>query len=730
MRKRISLFFAALLLCLSVSACSKEKNNTQPEETTVPTETMQLNETQEKRTDSCTTRKLFTSRRYLTDAVWAGEYLVFFNGNPYMSPELLVWDPVQETAAEHTIAGKMCIIGAMETEDGFSVALREDVGTEETPEYHYYFEYFDKNWNVTGREEITEHFGSSVFVRSIILDGSRRYAVHSGYYPSEVTFYDQNFRQLGKAVNTETVQRIFTGGDGRVYTVYQENGFDTTGLISHDSLVMERVEAADMTYYVINAFAGTGKYAVCVYDAGGVYGVDMLAGTCEKLLDWKGTTLGRQDVECGQLMSDGSLLFLSGDGYLVTPRTEEEIAQMTTITLACHANKREQVEEYVRAFNQQSSTVQIELQTTSSYHANEWAEQLMQDVFTAETPDIICTNELDYYALAKDGALEDLYTYMERDPDFTIEDYFTNFFDSLAYDGKLYHLSNSFVLHTIFGKTAWTGEQEGRTTAEYLELIESMPSGMSLFGEECSPFSTLNQLGMLYPELWIDYEHNTNAFNTPEFVRLLEYCRSLPESENWNYYMSPHTSERFLTDEILLAELLLSNPYRYHYELIATLDQEEATLVGMAAPCGGNGAVFLPDETFGISAASQHKEEAWEFIRFLLSELYQAERGSMGLPVHRDLMRHQMENPDDAAYGYGILETASPELAEATQEEMDKLFGYIEQTTVSTLYDRQLTEIVKEELSRFFDGKQTAEETAEHLSERTHERIAMTSPEG
>ena len=133
--------------------------------------------------------------------------------------------------------------------------------------------------------------------------------------------------------------------------------------------------------------------------------------------------------------------------------------------------------------------------------------------------------------------------------------------------------------------------------------------------------------------------------------------------------------------------------------------------------------MLLMWEGFGINAASEHKEVAWEFIRqFFLPE---TEVPPYGIPIRIDayekeiakLMTPNIVDGKETAesvlwYGHRL------EIYAMTAKEAEMFREIIDSIVFKWRNDRAIDEIISEDLSAFFNGIKSAAGTARIMQSR------------
>lgn len=312
---------------------------------------------------------------------------------------------------------------------------------------------------------------------------------------------------------------------------------------------------------------------------------------------------------------------------------------------------------------------------------------LSAEIVSGRVPDIWDTSlPIDLYA--RKGLLEDLWPYIDGDPEISRDTLMSHVLDCASVDGELYSVFNSFSISTAVARSEAVGSRTSWTLEEVMDYYEDMPEGSTILESYNSRTGVLYDLVSYYIGDWIDWSTGECRFDTEEFKALLEVCGRFNEKvdmENWvdgangvdlragRQLMSSVTLSG--AEDILCCEALAGGPqclmdygaYLNENNIFATrIDEngewrDEDVLLcsafaqmegdrgrgklfdfyplspdaafgaveggGYAAYPGypsasGSGSCFcLPDRygyidaRLGISAACQHKEGAWSYVR-------------------------------------------------------------------------------------------------------------------
>ncbi len=150
-----------------------------------------------------------------------------------------------------------------------------------------------------------------------------------------------------------------------------------------------------------------------------------------------------------------------------------------------------------------------------------------------------------YRQLVQKGYLEDLWPYIEKDPELGREGVSEAPLKAAEVNGGLYMLFKQVSVNTLIGPKKLIGERLGWTMAELMEAFSAMPADSTIlrYGTvQRDVFfkwfsSTLNQ--------YIDWEAGRCSFDNEEFRSSLLFMSSFPSE-----FGSPYTEEQ-LEEEIV-----------------------------------------------------------------------------------------------------------------------------------------------------------------------------------
>lgn len=389
------------------------------------------------------------------------------------------------------------------------------------------------------------------------------------------------------------------------------------------------------------------------------------------------------------------------------------------------------VRSRVIAFNRENQEYRITVKDYSSDMADISAigTQLNTDILAGNMPDILLVDSnIDLANFAEKGLLADVGALIAQDSELSARSFLDNVFDAFRIKDKLYQVVPSFTVSTFIGKKSVLGDRNGWNMEEFLSYVSGLGNDVSAFGEVTRD-SFLSYAMQYGGNDYIDRETGKCSFDSPEFVKLIQYAATLPqeidygEDYDWTAYANQYRESK----------TLLMPLYLYDFSsLSANINGsfgEEIAYVGFPS-AGKDGSAVLCDTSFALSAKSKYQDAAWQFVRYYLTEAYQSSDVLGGMPVDRDcfmqMAQKAMQKPyyldengqkveyDDIYY----LNDEEIVLPPLTQEQLDQAVSFVEGINRTVYHNDTVMQIINEELPAFFEGQQDAEKVAEVIQNR------------
>ena len=358
------------------------------------------------------------------------------------------------------------------------------------------------------------------------------------------------------------------------------------------------------------------------------------------------------------------------------------------------------------------------------------AETMSLDLLSGNGPDILM-NASWLSRFNSDEVLVDLNTFIDS-TDGTGMDrnaYLDSVFRASEQGGKLYHLPLTFYVRGWAANRELLGDTSSYTYTQFVDACEKLPEDVSVFTE--SPYNDL--LSLLPVSEFVDYEKGQVHFEEPEFQQLLELVRK---------YGSPRTHEQLAKDMeeesnirpdsgVLFRENMLAFTLESFEDLFSYARAKER-LGGKGVFCGipgrfGGSMMARVNISMAISASSKNQKEAWEFLRFMVSdeqqEMMTESLNCNFIPVSRKALN--LQNERWMAFSQERIENFVPDPRypdekplEITDETLSEYMKILESIRLVSSSDPELMSIVMEEAAGYFADQRSLEEVCRTISNR------------
>ncbi len=502
----------------------------------------------------------------------------------------------------------------------------------------------------------------------------------------------------------------------------------------------EPIQLPDGAY---NLMAGDDNFDIYYVNGMYLYGYKFDSEEEVKVLNWLDVDINGESISGLRVNADGSIVGVLNRWS--EDKAETEIVTLRQVPYDSVPHKEVltlgvlyayDIYDKVIDFNRHNDKVRIQIIDYSEFidYENEDYDagrtKLLTEIMSGDMPDIIMLSQLPYTQLAAKGLLEDLYPYIDKDPELKREDFFPNLLDALEVNGGLYQVVPYFNVQTLIGATSVVGDKPGWTYRDLQAALATMPQG-------CDPLDMYTTRGdLLRTLIWTDMAHFVDwttgecYFDSKDFIELLEFTAQFPESIPDNMEWED-TGTR-----IAQGRQMLTTASLYSVDSMVWNDvqfgEQGCTYIGYPTN-NGVGSFMTIDAGYGISVNCKNKDAAWEFLRSFLTAEEQSRMWG-GIPARLDVYQKQLDDAMLAEYekdengnfkldengeriqiprGSYMMEDGTEHYIYAmTQEQADKLWEAVTTCNKIVDYDTSIVDIVLEQAQAYYAGQKSAEEVA------------------
>ncbi len=349
-------------------------------------------------------------------------------------------------------------------------------------------------------------------------------------------------------------------------------------------------------------------------------------------------------------------------------------------------------------------------------------DRLKLDIVQGEAPDLFFTQGIDYEILAKVGALENLYDYMDNDPELGRDDIVQSLMSAYEEGGKLYILAPSFNILTMWGGKSVVKGRQGINLDELEEILRAngrdVNSILGLGGGDETPLRSLTAMEL---DSYIDWEESTCDFKSEGFRHLLELSKEYKGSMiQSGIYSSIHNRDILFTLSIIDSAEDVAMQAKFY--------GEEVEFIGYPTDYGYGSAISAISPV-AMNSGSDNKDAAWDFIKYYVKsyDSSKAVRFPSYKPNFDDYVKkstieeyYEEDGNKTPIYkdSYSEPNVGSFGITKASDEDVKKTLELIENTTKKREYVTEIQNIIEEEAEPYLQGQKTFEQVAEIIQSR------------
>lgn len=392
---------------------------------------------------------------------------------------------------------------------------------------------------------------------------------------------------------------------------------------------------------VYEAYNGSGEYLFYYMKGQNLYGYKAVTEEGEDpntfLVNLLEADISADNLEFFSFLADGRIVVMArsyvseGRGLtlaILTPTPRSEIPEKTVLTYATMYLGQTERNRIVD-FNRSSAQYRIQVRDYSEYRTEDdymaGVQKLNTEILAGEVPDIISVSNLPIRQYGAKGILEDLWPYIDSDPDIGGRaGLMDRVFTAAGQEGKLYQIFETFSIGTVVGAKSVVGDRTSWTLADMQAALDSMPEGCALFNDYDTKGNVLSTVLSMNLDSFVDWNEGKCYFDTDQFKNLLAFADSFPLEYDWE---AAGSSGEWDDDYTRISEgrQMLMNESISQFQAIQMQKAEfggEISYIGFPVEDGGVGSCFEVDDGWAMSAACADKEGAWSFMRQLLLPKY------------------------------------------------------------------------------------------------------------
>jgi len=495
-----------------------------------------------------------------------------------------------------------------------------------------------------------------------------------------------------------------------------------------------------------DVYPGSGDYSLLFRNNNNLYGIEAETGDPVKLLNWLDSNIAADQLENISILPDGRIICTNTrwsqttheqqfELFILTRFPYSELPERIVLTLAAvwlDWNLRPLVVQ----FNRTNPTYRIQVIDYSEFNTDDdWSAgltRLSTDLIAGKVPDMLDLSGLPTFKqFVARGLIEDLYTFIDSDPEISRSDLMESVFRAAEMDGGLYRLFPSFSINTLVGHPSVVGPGMGWTMDEFMAVLNANPQADMPMGQWLTKSSFLQNAIQLNMDEYVDWAAGESHFDTSAFIQLLEFANRFPADFDYgNDFGMDYIEEHEL---IAQGRQIMANVNLNNFETIQiyrAMFGGDVVFKGFPTASGSGNSLSIWSG-LSMTTRSSHPEGVWEFMRSIISTNWQRENvNTWNFPTNRIIFderaREAMEEQEiDHTWGWG--RDFEVEIAPVTQAEVDLVHLIIDTAFGIASYDEALMNIINENTEDFFNGRTSAQDTARIIQSRVSRLISEQS---
>jgi hypothetical protein len=486
-------------------------------------------------------------------------------------------------------------------------------------------------------------------------------------------------------------------------------------------------------------FKGSDELPILYSDGINLTGYSPETGETVSILSWVGSGISPESVIAISLLENERIVLATGRWHGGYTRQDVEIAflswnqgdappddriLLTLSTLSLDSYTR----ETVMAFNRASSTHHIQVKDYSEYNiGGDYSigrTRLTLDLTTGNIPDLLDVSVLPLQQYAARGLLEDLYPFLDADPEFGRDDLMESILKATEIDGAIYRLFPQIGISTLVGHPSVVGSYPGWNMDEFITVLNANPGADLPVGQSYSRMEFLSALLFYNIDDYIDWASGTASFDSDDFISLLQALAMLP------MYGSGDFNESKDAEMIAAGRQIVATNYIgsfLSFQTSKAMFGGEFVFKGYPA-VNRNGNTLFGFGSIAITTTSENKDAAWEFIKSFLTVSFARRHIEFHFPLNKTAFFERLDEamiepefPMEIRFdndGFAVPIHA------ITQQEADQILDLFARASDTSGSEPELMNIVNEGATDFFNGLISAHEAAGIIQNRASRFIA------
>ncbi|PHC73482.1 ABC transporter substrate-binding protein [Bacillus toyonensis] len=434
---------------------------------------------------------------------------------------------------------------------------------------------------------------------------------------------------------------------------------------------------------------------------------------------------------CMMLAASLSLISVAGCGNSDS-KGERKTKDGKTVVEVSTLGSTESLKQAEKLYEQKNPKIDIQIKgaflenesktggskTEGSQKDETSAEKIISKVNTeflaGRGSDVIVLDGLPADKYGKKGLLTDLSEMIEQDKSFDENQYFDKVLDNSKTNEKLYGIPLYFWLSGLLGDDKAIQQSGVKVNDKEWTWSEFTSIGKELASKgththvigNTPPEQMLQFLVQDHYNELVDKASGKAKFQSDLFVQMLEDVKKM-------YDEKLATADEVNLGEAYFVRLPMIMSIEDYFSTGAVLGITGTKIYQKPHLAGQKkGVAFTPNTTVGINEKSPVKKEAWNFLKFLMSDEVQS-KGN-GFPINKAVYEQQIKTLKEKK---GI-EGPDGTLINVTESDIQGLEKMVAEISVQSPQSTKIESIIAEESKSYFSGQKSAKDVAALIQNR------------
>lgn len=390
----------------------------------------------------------------------------------------------------------------------------------------------------------------------------------------------------------------------------------------------------------------------------------------------------------------------------------------------------------IHKFNRTYSNVQIEYKqvTREEYYSQKYKDKLTAEILAGEGPDIFSGSTYmlpSIYKAAQNGTFYDLNKLIKKDKQFKMQDYYETVMDSGLIDGKRCMLPVNFGVNVFYTYDSVLKNNNLQIDEKNFswDTLSKMSAQFTKQNKEKYFFNVMDFTTIVESSglNLVDYKSKKANFDSKEFIKLLNTYKEITPAICPGEVMSKYKGFWWgmaKDNKLVFLNSYLSNPSNFWTEYnFAKNDLNSEVKIYSYPTINGNEKSAATVKNFvAINKKSKHINEAFDFIKILLSEEIQNNTDLASIPVNKEAYKKMIafysDKGNQTEIGSVLGDNKRYQSVPFSEEFANTLDGLPDKVETSYFWDGSVYTIIDNEMKDFMSGKKTAEQTAKSINDK------------